>query len=129
MQPTTGNMLFGKCRNCPTYELCKELITEAFNKKGVDEVEFCQWISTDRSTLEKGKLLADEFIQIFHEKVQALLAHNLWQKCRWHFYKTRELINGGFFMIGDFAENYAFIVQDAAQSFHWNNSQVTSFSK
>ena len=25
----------------------------------------------------------------------------------------------------DFAENYAFIVQDAAQSFHWNNSEAT----
>ena len=50
-------------------ESFKELITEAFDRKGVDEVEFHQWISTDRSTLEKSKLLADEFIQIFHEKL------------------------------------------------------------
>ena len=25
----------------------------------------------------------------------------------------------------DFAENYSFLVQDAAQGFHWNNSQAT----
>ena len=25
----------------------------------------------------------------------------------------------------DFAENYSFLVQDAAQRFHWNNSQAT----
>ena len=25
----------------------------------------------------------------------------------------------------DFAENYSFIVQDAIQSYHWNNSQAT----
>ena len=25
----------------------------------------------------------------------------------------------------DFSENYAFILQDAAQGFHWNNSQAT----
>ena len=25
----------------------------------------------------------------------------------------------------DFAENYSFLVQDAAQGFHWNNSQET----
>ena len=28
-------------------------------------------------------------------------------------------------IVGDFAENYSFIVQDAAQSFHWNNFQAT----
>src|SRR5207244_89408 len=26
---------------------------------------------------------------------------------------------------GDFAKNYSFIVQDAAQGFHWENSQAT----
>ena len=25
----------------------------------------------------------------------------------------------------DFSENYAFVLQDAAQGFHWNNSQCT----
>ena len=28
-------------------------------------------------------------------------------------------------LVGDFAENYSFIVQDAAQGFHWENSQCT----
>ena len=28
-------------------------------------------------------------------------------------------------MIGDFSENYSFVLQDAAQGFHWNNSQAT----
>ena len=27
-----------------------------------------------------------------------------------------------------FAENYAFVVQNAAQSFHWNNDQATIFT-
>ena len=26
----------------------------------------------------------------------------------------------------DFAENYSFVVQDCAQSYHWNNAQATS---
>ena len=25
----------------------------------------------------------------------------------------------------DFSENYSFVLQDAAQGFHWNNSQAT----
>ena len=28
-------------------------------------------------------------------------------------------------MVGDFSENYSYVVQDAAQGFHWNNSQCT----
>ena len=28
-------------------------------------------------------------------------------------------------MVGDFAENYSFVIQDASQSFHWNNLQAT----
>jgi hypothetical protein len=27
----------------------------------------------------------------------------------------------------DFAENYGFVIQDEAQSFHWNNDQSTIF--
>ena len=27
----------------------------------------------------------------------------------------------------DFAENYGFVIQDEAQSFHWNNDQATIF--
>ena len=28
-------------------------------------------------------------------------------------------------LVGDFSENYSFVVQDAAQGFHWENSQGT----
>ena len=32
---------------------------------------------------------------------------------------------GEFLVLLDFAENYAFVLQDAAQGFHWNNAQAT----
>ena len=32
---------------------------------------------------------------------------------------------GEFLVIADFSENYSFVLQDAAQGFHWNNSQAT----
>ena len=32
---------------------------------------------------------------------------------------------GEFLVTADFSENYSFILQDAAQGFHWNNSQAT----
>ena len=35
-----------------------------------------------------------------------------------------QALPGQFIVIGDFSENYAFVLQDAAQGFHWNNSQA-----
>lgn len=32
---------------------------------------------------------------------------------------------GEFAVVADFSENYSFVVQDAAQGMHWNNSQAT----
>ena len=39
---------------------------------------------------------------------------------------TREtLMPGTAIILMDFAENYSFVVQDAVQGHHWNNSQAT----
>ena len=34
------------------------------------------------------------------------------------------LLPGHFLVICDFSENYSFLLHDAAQGFHWNNSQA-----
>ena len=36
-----------------------------------------------------------------------------------------ELCSGEILVNVDFSENYSFILQDAIQGYHWNNSQVT----
>ena len=43
------------------------------------------------------------------------------------YFKERKqsLKEGEAVLVLDFAENYSFVVQDAAQGFHWNNSQAT----
>ena len=40
-------------------------------------------------------------------------------------YLRSNLEPGMVLVVADFAENYSFVVQDAAQSFHWNNLQAT----
>ena len=37
----------------------------------------------------------------------------------------QDLKPGELIILMDFAENYSFIVQDAVQGFHWENSQAT----
>ena len=36
--------------------------------------------------------------------------------------RKEKLLEGEFIVIGDFAKNCGFLVQDAAEGFHWNNS-------
>lgn len=118
---------FGKCDNCPKEEKLVHLLNNAFDRKGVDEIEFKEWVSTDRSTLQTQKLVVEEFIQLFYEKLKVLLQHDFIAKRQMAFLQElkEKLGQGEMLVIGDFSENYSFIVQDAAQSFHWNNCQAT----
>ena len=38
---------------------------------------------------------------------------------------SENLEDGEIVISFDFAENYAFVIQNSAQSFHWNNNQAT----
>lgn len=125
--PPQEKCFFRKCDYCPKTEKLIHLLNYVFDKKGVDEIEFNEWVSIDRSTIQTQILAVDEFIQTFLERLQNLMKHDFIAKIQMAFYQQlkENLIDGEFLIIGDFSENYSFIVQDSAQSFHWNNCQAT----
>ncbi|KMQ88333.1 hypothetical protein RF55_12203 [Lasius niger] len=63
------------------------------------------------------------------KKLRFFLLHAFISKKQEDFMKNvkMSLKEGEFLVICDFAENYAFVVQDAAPGFHWNNSQATVY--
>ena len=60
-------------------------------------------------------------------KLETLKPRNLIAKQQASYLNSvkENLLPGEFLVIGDFSENYSFVVQDKAQSFHWNNSMTT----
>ena len=88
---------------------------------------FKQWVSTDRSTLETHCLPAEEFADLFCEKLEALRPHSFLAREQSSYFAARKssLKLGEILVNADFSENYSFVLQDAAQGFHWNNSQAT----
>ena len=88
-----------------------------------DEVVFKQWTSTDCSSRETNILQVDEFVPCFCDKLQR---HDFVARMQSKFIQETKnaLAEGEFLVVGDFAENYAFVVQDASQSFQWNNAQA-----
>ena len=125
--PALPSCHLGECLVCPGKEPLKDMLTKCFEENDVDEVEFKQWVSTDRSKLETMVQPIDDFIDTFLEKLDNLRRHDFIAKQQSIFLNERKetLKEGEFLVIGDFSENFSFVVQDEAQSFHWNNSMAT----
>lgn len=83
-------------------------------------MEFQVWQHTDRSTLKTEVADTDDFIEQLCNLLQKLKPHDFISKMQTSY--MTELKNGlqenQFVIQCDFAENYAFVVQNAAQSFH-----------
>ena len=92
-----------------------------------DTLRFNQWVSTDRSQLVEQESAFDDFVDDLVEKFLRLTEHYCIPKQQSEFFKETKanLKFGECAIVLDFAENYSFLVQDAAQGFHWNNSQAT----
>ncbi len=61
------------------------------------------------------------------EKLEILLPHSFIarQQASFQAKLKSELLAGEVMLTADFSENYSFVLQDAAQGFHWNNAQAT----
>ena len=93
----------------------------------IENITFKQWTSVDRSSLETITMSADEFTELFSEKLEVLCPHSFiaTQQSRFFSECKSSLKPGEVVVSADFSENYAFVLQDAAQGFHRNNAQAT----
>ena len=116
-----------QCASCPGVSLLKERLKTLMDDNLVDNIIYKQWVSVDRCTLETFSESADNFVESFCEKLEKLLPHSFIAKQQSQFQSElkSDLQVGEFLVIGDFSENYSFVLQDAAQGFHWNNLQAT----
>ena len=117
------------CDICPESSILKSFLNKKIDEKETDtmEIKFKQWKNTDRSTLEDMEFEIDDFVDDLTEKCLKLTEHHFIADNQSQFFKqlkTSLTSNEAVFVL-DFAENYSFLVQDAIQNFHWNNSQVT----
>ena len=92
-----------------------------------DVIEFSQWTTTDRSILTHHTETVNEYVNIVIEQLHILTAHSYILKCQLRYLKKlkSEIDSSTVLVLGDFAENYQFVIQDEVQGFHWNNSQCT----
>ena len=111
----------GECTSCPGVSKLRDDhdLTTLLDENLIDNVTFKQWVSVDRSTLETYTKPVDEFVDMFCEKLELLRPHSFIAAQQASYYSD---CKSG---LAPFAEYYSFVLQDAAQGFHWNNSQAT----
>ena len=118
-----------RCPNCPkSLKPLEEFLYDTLEEfEDAEVIEFSQWTTTDRSTLTTQKESYPAYIDLVGSKLNKLAPHSYIAKAQSRYLKQRkeELGNNDVLFLGDFAENYKFIVQDEVQSFHWSNLQCT----
>jgi hypothetical protein len=112
-------------RKSETKELSMKLEEEM-----IDHITYKQWVSVDRCTFETLTKTAEEFVESFCENLLEFKKHSFIAKKQpkhYNFVKKNVKENEAVVSL-DFAENYGFVIQGEAQSFHWNNDQATIFT-
>ena len=125
--PPLPTCYLGECAFCPGMSKFRDDLTTLLDENLIDNITFKQWVSVDRSTLETYTKPVDEFVDMFCEKLEVLRPHAFIAAQQASFYRDCKstLAPGELLVTLDFSENYSFVLQDAAQGYHWNNSQAT----
>ncbi|KYM95356.1 hypothetical protein ALC62_00146 [Cyphomyrmex costatus] len=125
----TSDCFLDLCDQCPTADNISHLLTEALRNASIDEIEYSAWITTGRATLQTIKADVNDFVAEFCTRLQILKPHSFIAKHQSQFIseKKTELRDDEVIVMFDFSENFAYVVQNASQAFHFNNEQCTVF--
>ena len=116
------NCMLHHCDDCPNKSnvenYLKELLSIKFSEN--DVIKYKQWVSTDRNQLEDKEEFADSFIILLSDILYKLTEHQFIPKNQSQYLEglKASLKPNEYIIILDFAENFSFVVQDAAQAFH-----------
>ena len=123
------NCMLHVCENCPGLHGVRNFITNCFNENNINtdkEIPYMQWISRDRTTMNKLTSSVDEYITLLANKVFALCEHHFIAKAQSEYLRTQKqnLQQNEPIILLDFADNYLFVIEDVVQGFHWENSHA-----
>lgn len=128
MCPTeTRDCLLRRCNDCKDSSMCSQIIFDELDERCINEIQFEQWVTTDRCDIETLVKETDEFVPYLISKLEKFIPHDFIKKEQSIFLKNckNNLKDGEFVVTCDFSENYSFVLQDEVQSHHWNNRQAT----
>ncbi|KAJ8671084.1 hypothetical protein QAD02_002343 [Eretmocerus hayati] len=123
----TDKCYLNECKACPTIESFKKNLLSLFDQSHMTHVKFQSWTTTDRCSLQTRIVPYHDYVDELAALLLKLKTHSFTAKKQSSFFQfLKESLTEGVFLLSlDFAENYAFMAQDAAQAFHYNNDQCS----
>ena len=117
-----------RCETCPGRAGLKQFLDEQL--RDVDsESEFLykQWSSTDRMSLTTVTTTCEEYKDVLIDAIDKLVKDSCLAKCKAQYLndKKQSLHSEEALVLGDFAENSQFLIQDEIQSYHWSKYYCT----
>lgn len=125
----SDDCFLNNCEKCPGITKFGDYLRILLWKLSINEVKYAVWTETDRATLVNHSENVDDFVDNLCDRLEKLKPHSFIAKKQSAFVKQRKsnLSDGEVLVSFDFSENYAYVAQDAAQAFHYNNDQCTVF--
>ena len=104
-----------KCNQCSAEQGVIDFIKNLPSMEDKDELRYKKWVSVDRCMLQDTVEPVDQFLGTFSLAVVQLLRHHFGAKKQGHAFKRSKetLHNYHGVLVGDFAKNYSFLVQDS----------------
>lgn len=118
-QEPTFECYFNKCDKFPGVQTLKNVLL-LLDENRIDEITYKYWISKPRTSLETFVKNSADFVDNFCENITSLLPHHYIAKEQASYLRSlkESLEKNQYIVICDFAENYAFVIQNAASGFH-----------
>lgn len=125
--PPSIDCIMGDCTSCPGTDELKNTLENVLEENMIENVTFRQWVTVDRCNLETVQKSSSEFVEVLCEKIVLLIRHDFIAKQQSSFMnEVKETLKENEYAVTlDFSENYTFVVQDEAQSYHWSSDSVT----
>lgn len=117
----------GRCKKCPKLSDFQEFVESLLIENDIEDIIYSIWVSTDKCTLKKECLNIHDFVQELSQSLEKLIPHHFISKKQSQFIsdlKNNLKSNEGLLEM-DYSENYKYVVQNAAQQFHYNNDQCS----
>jgi len=121
------NCFLGLCNECPGVTNIIEQLEKNFEDKLIETVNYKQWITSERTSLQTLISSVDEYLESLSSGLNKLLLHSFLVNKQREFMNNKKikLMKNECIVICDFSENYAFVIQNSVQGIHWNNDQAT----
>ncbi|KAE8738597.1 hypothetical protein FOCC_FOCC015922 [Frankliniella occidentalis] len=114
------------CKECcgKSSELRDQLLP-LFDQSFIEDVTFNQWENTDRANLVTITCSVEEFVERFINQLQELIPHHFIFKTQAEYFRSLQanLDEGEILVVGDFAENYSFDVQDEVYAYYFGSKK------